>query len=135
TGCGVIAHDPRWDVLMAHRQAADTRPVRRVSGQRRARQTSDKEFRTVGFFAASDGTRIFYQDWGSGDPVVCTHSWLLDSHAWEYQFRALVEAGLRCIGLDRRGHGRADVPGSGYDYDTLADDLAGLLNILDLREV
>src|SRR5216110_787547 len=73
------------------------------------------EFRTVGFFSASDGTRIFYQDWGSGDPVVFTHSWLLDSNAWEYQFHALVEAGLRCIGLDRRGHGRSDVPGTGYD--------------------
>src|SRR5437868_5900352 len=91
------------------------------------------EFRTVSFFSASDGTRIFYQDWGSGDPVVFTHSWLLDSNAWEYQFHALVEAGLRCIGLDRRGHGRSDVPGTGYDYDTLADDLAGLLEHLDLR--
>ena len=87
----------------------------------------------MGFFSASDGTRIFYQDWGSGDPVVFTHSWLLDSHAWEYQFHALVEAGLRCIGLDRRGHGRSDVPGTGYDYDTLADDLAGLLDHLDLQ--
>jgi non-heme chloroperoxidase len=89
----------------------------------------------VGFFSATDGTQIFYQDWGSGDPVVFTHSWLLDSNAWEYQFHALVEAGLRCIGLDRRGHGRSDVPGSGYDYDTLADDLAGLLQTLDLRGV
>jgi non-heme chloroperoxidase len=89
----------------------------------------------VGFFSATDGTQIFYQDWGSGDPVVFTHSWLLDSNAWEYQFHALVETGLRCIGLDRRGHGRSDVPGSGYDYDTLADDLAGLLQTLDLRGV
>ena len=89
----------------------------------------------MGFFSAADGTRIFYQDWGSGDPVVFTHSWLLDSDAWEYQFHALVEAGLRCIGMDRRGHGRSDVPGRGYDYDTLADDLAGLLHNLDLRGV
>jgi len=58
----------------------------------------------VGFVSATDGTQIFYQDWGSGDPVVFTHSWLLDSNAWEYQFHALVGAGLRCIGLDRRGH-------------------------------
>src|SRR5439155_21017414 len=120
---------------MAHRHTQGvSRSVARTA-RRETRQTSNRGFRTVGFFSATDGTQIFYQDWGSGDPVVFTHSWLLDSNAWEYQFHALVGAGLRCIGLDRRGHGRSDVPGSGYDYDTLADDLAGLLQTLDLRGV
>jgi len=67
--------------------------------------------------------------------VVLTHTWLLHSGMWEYQFHALVEAGLRCVGYDRRGHGRSDAPGGGYDYDTLAGDLAVLLETLDLRGV
>jgi len=87
----------------------------------------------MGFFSAKDGTRLFYQDWGTGEPVVFLHSWLLHSDAWEYQFHILVEAGLRCIAHDRRGHGRSDTPGRGYDYDTLADDLSVLLAILDLH--
>src|SRR5262245_17681670 len=89
----------------------------------------------MGLFSAPDGTRLYYQDWGSGEPVVFTHTWLLHSDAWEYQFHPLVEAGLRCVGHDRRGYGRSDAPGGGYDYDTLAGDLAVLLEALDLREV
>jgi len=89
----------------------------------------------MGFFSATDGTRLCYQDGGRGEPVVFTHTWLLHSQMWEYQFHALVEAGLRCVGPDRRGHGRSDAPGGGYDYDTLAGDLAVLLEALDLREV
>src|SRR5215470_5819278 len=79
---------------------------------------------TIGFFSATDGTRLYYQGWGSGEPVVLTHTWLLHSGMWEYEFHALVEAGLRCVGHDRRGHGRSDAPGGGYDYDALAGDLA-----------
>lgn len=85
--------------------------------------------------ATADGTRLFHKDWGAGPTVVFVHAWSLDSTMWEYQFQAFLEAGFRCVAMDRRGHGRSDVPGYGYDLDTLADDLGGLLDALDLREV
>ena len=83
---------------------------------------------------AADGTRLHYTDFGTGTPVVLVHSWSLSSSMWEYQVDALLAAGYRCIALDRRGHGRSDVAGSGYDLDTLADDLGGLIEALDLRD-
>ncbi|HWL82856.1 MAG TPA: alpha/beta hydrolase [Roseomonas sp.] len=86
-----------------------------------------------------DGVRLFHRDWGShggsGPPVVFVASWSLPSDSWAYQMLALAEAGFRCIAYDRRGHGRSDDPGRGYDFDTLADDLAALLDQLDLRDV
>jgi non-heme chloroperoxidase len=85
---------------------------------------------------AADGTRLYYYDGGGAGPVaVFVHAWSLSSTMWEYQVAAFREAGYRCIALDRRGHGRSDVPGTGYDLDTLAGDLAGLLDRLDLRQV
>lgn len=81
------------------------------------------------------GTRLFHVDTGTGPPVLLVHAWSLSSAMWEYQVRALVEAGFRCIAMDRRGHGRSDVPGSGYDLDTLAADLATLVERLDLRDL
>ncbi|MDN5861026.1 MAG: alpha/beta hydrolase, partial [Pseudonocardia sp.] len=84
--------------------------------------------------ATVDGTALHYTDFGTGTPVVLVHSWSLSSAMWEYQVDALLAAGYRCIAMDRRGHGRSDVPGTGYDLDTLADDLAGLLTELDLHD-
>lgn len=84
---------------------------------------------------ARDGTRLFYKDWGTGDPVVFLATRAQSSDMWQYQMIRMIQQGLRCIAYDRRGHGRSDQPGSGYDYDTLADDLAALLDQLDLREV
>lgn len=86
------------------------------------------------FIDAADGTRLFYKDWGAGPPVVFVHAWSLSSAMWEYQFQSFLDAGFRCVALDRRGHGRSDAASSGYDIDTLADDLAGLLDHLDLRD-
>jgi pimeloyl-ACP methyl ester carboxylesterase len=82
-----------------------------------------------------DGTMLFYKDWGSGKPVVFLHAWALPSDMWDYQMVSMSEQGLRCVAYDRRGHGRSSVPAGGYDYDTLADDLATMLDRLDLREV
>lgn len=82
-----------------------------------------------------DGTRLFSTDWGAGPPVVFLHSWAFSADMGEYQTMYLVARGLRCIAYDRRGHGRSDQPGYGYDYDTRADDLAALLAHLDLRGV
>jgi non-heme chloroperoxidase len=84
---------------------------------------------------AKDGTEIFYRDWGSGPPLVLSASWALSSEMWAYQLAYFADRGYRCVALDRRGHGRSDVPSGGYDMDTLADDLAAALDSLDLHNV
>ena len=85
--------------------------------------------------SASVETDIFYQDIGTGQPVVLIHGWPLSHRMWEPQVNALTEAGYRCIAYDRRGFGESDKPAGGYDYDTLAADLNDLLTELDLRDV
>lgn len=87
------------------------------------------------FIETSDGTRLFYRDWGSGSPVVFCHPWALNADIWEYQLNELTEQGLRCITYDRRGHGRSEDPGRGYDFDTLGEDLAAVIQKLDLRDI
>ena len=87
------------------------------------------------FVETADKTSLFYNDWGSGRPVVLIHGWPLDSDMWEYQSVFLASEGVRVIAYDRRGFGRSSQPWSGYDYDTLADDLKALLDKLDLHEV
>jgi non-heme chloroperoxidase len=80
-----------------------------------------------------DGTQIFYKDWGSGQPIVFSHGWPLSSDAFEDQMFFLASRGYRCIAHDRRGHGRSSQPWSGNDMDTYADDLAELVQKLDLK--
>lgn len=80
----------------------------------------------------SDGTRLFYRDWGGGPPVLFCSGWALSSVQWQYQMADLTRSGMRTIAYDRRGHGRSDDPGEGFDYDTLADDLATIIEHLDL---
>ena len=84
---------------------------------------------------AKDGTVLFHRDWGEGQPVVFVSSWALSGEMWAYQVAHLADAGFRCIAYDRRGHGRSDVPGRGYDMDTLADDLAAVIDTLGLKDV
>ena len=86
------------------------------------------------FVTAADGTELFYKDWGTGRPVVFVHGWPLQADMWEYQMVPLARLGLRTIAADRRGFGRSGQPGGGYGYDVLADDLAALLDALDLRD-
>ena len=81
----------------------------------------------------ADGTLIHYKDWGSGPPVVFSHGWPLSSDAWEDQMFYLASRGYRVIAHDRRGHGRSSQPFDGNDMDTYADDLAALLDALDIK--
>jgi non-heme chloroperoxidase len=87
------------------------------------------------FIETDDGASLFHVDWGTGKPVLFTHAWGLNADIWEYQLVELVDQGLRCVAYDRRGHGRSSDPGRGYDYDRLADDLAAVINQLDLTDV
>jgi len=87
------------------------------------------------YIQTPDGESLFFTDWGSGAPIVFLSAWALPSEMWEYQMVPLSDEGFRCIAYDRRGHGRSSRPGGGYTYDTLADDLAAVLDMLDLRNV
>ncbi|MCH5585376.1 alpha/beta hydrolase [Shimazuella sp. AN120528] len=87
------------------------------------------------YFESKDQTKLFYREWGEGKPVIFISGWSLSSTMWNYQMIDLSSKGIRCIAYDRRGHGRSDDPGKGYDYDTLTDDLRALIEHLDLHKV
>jgi non-heme chloroperoxidase len=88
----------------------------------------------MGTITTSDGTQIFYKDWGTGQPVVFSHGWPLNADAWDDQAMLVASNGYRAIAHDRRGHGRSSQPWDGNDLDTYADDLAQLLDALDVRD-
>jgi non-heme chloroperoxidase len=92
-----------------------------------------KECNPMSTITTKDGTQIYYKDWGSGRPVVFSHGWPLDADAWDAQMLFLLQNGFRVIAHDRRGHGRSDQPSNGNDMDTYADDLAALLDALDIQ--
>jgi pimeloyl-ACP methyl ester carboxylesterase len=89
--------------------------------------------------ATADGVRLFYRDWpgshAQARAVLFVGGWSMPSASWGYQMMALQRRGLRCIAFDRRGHGRSGDPGGGYDFDTLAGDIAAVIDALDLRDV
>lgn len=86
-------------------------------------------------FTTLDGTEIYYKDWGTGQPIVFSHGWPLSSDSWESQMLFFASHGYRAIAHDRRGHGRSSQPWEGNDMDTYADDLAQLIETLELSEV
>jgi non-heme chloroperoxidase len=87
------------------------------------------------FISSRDGTRLYWQEWGTGIPLVFVHGAAVHCRFWDYQVATLAEHGFRCISFDRRGHGRSDQPAYGYDYDSLADDLSDVISALDLHRV
>ncbi|WP_406438107.1 alpha/beta hydrolase [Streptomyces sp. NBC_01613] len=89
----------------------------------------------MSLFTTSDGTDLFYKDWGSGQPVVFSHGWPLNADAWDGQARLVAEHGFRAIAHDRRGHGRSGQPWQGNHMDQYADDLAELIEALNLSDV
>jgi len=82
-----------------------------------------------------DGTQIYVKDWGTGQTIVFSHGWPLNADAWEQQMVFLASNGYRCVAHDRRGHGRSTQPWTGNDMDTYADDLAQVIEAMDLRDV
>jgi len=89
----------------------------------------------VGYVTVNDGAQIFYKDWGEGRPVVLSHGWPLNADSWEAQMLFLAQNGFRCIAHDRRGHGRSTQSWHGNEMNTYADDLAAVLEALDLWDI
>lgn len=89
----------------------------------------------MSYLNTKDGTSIFYKDWGTGQPIIFSHGWPLNSDSWESPMLFLATCGYRCIAHDRRGHGRSSQPWLGNDMDTYADDLAELIHTLKLDNV
>jgi non-heme chloroperoxidase len=87
----------------------------------------------MGKIKTKDGTKIYYKDWGSGQPIVFSHGWPLSADDWDAQMMYFLNRGYRVIAHDRRGHGRSSQPGDGHDMDHYADDLAALTEHLKLK--
>jgi non-heme chloroperoxidase len=98
-------------------------------------KSSPRGTQSAAFIEAKDGTRLFVQDWGRGRPVVLLAAWTFNSNIWGSHIAALTAKGFLCVAPDRRGHGRSEAPSGGYDADNLADDLAAVLEELDLHDV
>jgi pimeloyl-ACP methyl ester carboxylesterase len=114
-----------WQVMGARRAGAEDASI---DNARRPAMT---------MIRSADGTPLFVRDWRPEGPALGTlvflSGWTLSSDAWAYQMAPLARRGFRCVAIDRRAHGRSDDPGRGLDYDTLADDVATVLETLDLR--
>jgi non-heme chloroperoxidase len=105
-----------------------------LSAQSEPTAAANREGNAMAYVEAHDGTKLFCRSWGEGRPVLFASAWMFNSQAWQYQMLPLSEAGYRCIAFDRRGHGRSEDPGRNFDLDTLADDVARVMDAFDLRD-
>ena len=112
-----------------HKSAAD-----QLAGASGSAMHVNEGDRAMGTITTRDGTELYYKDWGSGQPVVFSHGWPLSADAFEDQMFFLANRGYRCVAHDRRGHGRSSQPWNGNDMDTYADDLATLVESLNLKD-
>ena len=115
--------------------AASTGAGRTLARTATPLQNSQQRINGMGMIKTSDGTEIFYKDWGTGPILSFSHGWPLNADAWEDQLFFFASHGFRVIAHDRRGHGRSGQPWNGNDMDTYADDLAALVRALDLHDV
>jgi len=109
-------------------------PVTATAGNRSAVSQKKYGAKPMSTITMNDGTEIYYKDWGSGRPVIFSHGWPLNADAWDDQMFFLASHGFRCVAFDRRGFGRSGQSWDGNNYDTFADDLATLIETLDLKE-
>jgi non-heme chloroperoxidase len=117
----------------------DTQPETHMTAQTNlktvAAHSDDARAKRKVEITTPDGVRLHYKDWGSGAPILFVHAWSMSSDFWECQMYPLSTQGFRCIAYDRRGNGRSEDSGDGYDLDALSDDLATVIDRLDLREL
>lgn len=130
----------RRDVVVAGVVATATAGLSAAAVANASRGESDssqqrKGNRTVNTIISKDGTQIFYKDWGRGPVVTFSHGWPLNADAWDGQMHFLAQQGFRVIAHDRRGHGRSEQASTGNDMNGYADDLAALLETLDVKNV
>ena len=130
----------RRDVLVAGVMSAAAVAVPAATTAEASQRATDRSSpskgnRTVNMITSKDGTQIFYKDWGRGPVVTFSHGWPLNADAWDGQMHFLAQHGFRVIAHDRRGHGRSEQASSNNDMNGYADDLAAVIETLDLKKV